>query len=78
MPFYTTGELKDLLMLTLQNYEEDLKKETLTKEETAAINDWVTKNSEQILEYHNDYLTVMNLESDKHINDWEYGDIGGY
>tara|TARA_B110000503_G_C7162052_1_gene420078 strand:+ start:1223 stop:1456 length:234 start_codon:yes stop_codon:yes gene_type:complete len=77
MPLYTTSELKDLLMLTLQNYEEDLKKETLTKEETVAINDWVMKNSEQILEYHNDYLTVMSLESNKH-NDWEYGDIGGY
>ena len=37
---YSISEMKDLLILTLQTYEEDLKKEPLTKEEIARINDW--------------------------------------
>jgi len=76
MPFYTTSELKDLLMLTLQTYEEDLKKEPLTKEEIAAVNDWVSNKADTIIEHHNDYLMHLSQEADSH--DWEHGDIGGY
>ena len=50
------SEMKDLLLLTLQTYEEDLKKEPLTKEEIARINDWGKEKLDSIMEYHNNYL----------------------
>lgn len=76
---YSISEMKDLLLLTLQTYEEDLKKEPLTKEEIARINDWGKEKLDSIMEYHNNYLIQVDLDADRAIgNDWEHGDIGGY
>lgn len=76
---YSISEMKDLLLLTLQTYEEDLKKEPLTKEEIARINDWGKEKLDSIMEYHNNYLIQVYLDADRAIgNDWEHGDIRGY
>jgi len=73
--FYTASELKDLLAMTLQKYEEDMQNQPIDKEATAIINEWVAKHGDELLEEYNAYLTYLSNEADKYC-DWQYGDNG--
>lgn len=73
--FYTASELKDMLVMTLQKYEEDMQNQPIDKEATAIINDWVHKKADEIFEDYQVYLMSLELDAEK-ARDWEHGDNG--
>lgn len=70
---YSIDELKDLLVMCLERYEEAMQKQPIDKEASAIINDWVKANGDEILKDHHDYLVYISNEADK--NEW-YGYSG--
>lgn len=73
--FYTPGEMRDLLVMAIERYEEAMQNQPIDKEASAIINDWVTKKADEILEDYQAYLMSLELDAEKAHN-WEYGDNG--
>jgi len=73
--FYTPGEMRDLLVMVIERYEEAMQNQPIDKEASAIINDWVTKKADEILEDYQAYLMSLELDAEKAHN-WEYGDNG--
>ena len=73
--FYTPGEMRDLLVMVIERYEEAMQNQPIDKEASAIINDWVTKKADEILEDYQAYLTYLSNEADRY-SEWEYGDNG--
>jgi hypothetical protein len=73
--FYTPGEMRDLLVMVIERYEEAMQNQPIDKEASAIINDWVTKKADEILEDYQAYLMSLELDAEKAHN-WEHGDNG--
>ena len=73
--FYTPGEMRDLLVMAIERYEEAMQNQPIDKEASAIINDWVTKKADEILEDYQAYLMSLELDAEKARN-WEHGDNG--
>lgn len=73
--FYTPGEMRDLLVMAIERYEEAMQNQPIDKEASAIINDWVTKKADEILEDYQAYLMSLELDAEKAHN-WEHGDNG--
>lgn len=73
--FYTPGEMRDLLVMAIERYEEAMQNQPIDKEASAIINDWVTKWADEILEDYQAYLMSLELDAEKAHN-WEHGDNG--
>lgn len=73
--FYTPGEMRDLLVMAIERYEEAMQNQPIDKEASAIINDWVSKKADEILEDYQAYLMSLELDAEKAHN-WEYGDNG--
>jgi len=73
--FYTPGEMRDLLVMVIERYEETMQNQPIDKEASAIINDWVSKKADEILEDYQAYLMSLELDAEKAHN-WEHGDNG--
>ena len=73
--FYTPGEMRDLLVMAIERYEEAMQNQPIDKEASAIINDWVSKKEDEILEDYKAYLMSLELDAEKAHN-WEHGDNG--
>lgn len=73
--FYTPGEMRDLLVMAIERYEEAMQNQPIDKEASAIINDWVSKKADEILEDYQAYLMSLELDAEKAHN-WEHGDNG--
>lgn len=73
--FYTASELKDLLIMTLQKYEESVQNQPIDNETVVIINEWVAKHGDGVLEDYDAYLTYLSNEADRY-SEWEHGDNG--
>lgn len=74
---YTSGELKDLLVYALCEYQ-TAKSGNTSKEDEEFICGFIAEKGDKIIEEHNDYLQYLSLEADKahYYNEWHHGDNG--